>query len=86
MEASSSRTYIASSWTTLTIPLTSTFDDATTEKGKTWISIIKPLTRNNLPGFFHGIWGRVKESPEVVWLVTGIPNSINQILFTKLMP
>ncbi|KAG9229721.1 hypothetical protein BJ875DRAFT_181194 [Amylocarpus encephaloides] len=65
------RPFIASSWTTLTLPLTSTFDDPSTEEGKKWISIIKPLTRNNLPGFLHGIWGRVTETPETAWLVTG---------------
>jgi hypothetical protein len=65
------RKYIASSWTTLTIPLTNTFEDKSTEEGKKWISTIKPLTRTNLSGFFHAIWGRLTETPEVVWLVTG---------------
>ncbi|KAF4633312.1 hypothetical protein G7Y89_g4805 [Cudoniella acicularis] len=71
----SPRKFIASSWTTLTIPLTSTFSDDETEEGKAWTTIIKPLTRENLPGFLHGIWGRVTETPEVIWLVTGWKSS-----------
>jgi hypothetical protein len=73
--------YIASSWTTLTIPLTSTFEDESTEEGKKWISIIKPLTRTDLPGFLHGIWGRITETPEVVWLATG--NNSILLIFSK---
>ena len=65
------RKYIVASWTTLKIHTSSTFEDDETEDGKKWISIIKPLTREKQPGFLHGIWGRVTESPEDVWLVTG---------------
>ena len=65
------REYIVASWTTLNIPLSSTFEDAETEEGKKWSSIIRPLTSDKQPGFLHGIWGRVIESPEDVRLVTG---------------
>jgi hypothetical protein len=63
---------IVASWTTLRIPKSSTFDTRNTEDGRTWLSIIRPMTRSKQPGFLHGIFGRVVESPQTVWLVTGM--------------
>jgi hypothetical protein len=66
------RRYTVASWTTLNIPKSSTFDTRNTEDGRTWFSIIRPMTRSKQPGFLHGSFGRVVESPHTVWLVTGM--------------
>jgi hypothetical protein len=63
--------YVIASWTTLEIPKSSTFDTRNTEDGRTWLSIIRPMTRSKQSGFLHGIFGRIIESPQTVWLVTG---------------
>jgi hypothetical protein len=70
-ENSEEKSYVVASWTTLQVPKSSTFDTRNTEDGRTWLSIIKPMTRSKQTGFLHGIFGRVIESPQTVWLVTG---------------
>ncbi|KAF7877183.1 hypothetical protein EAF04_000868 [Stromatinia cepivora] len=58
------------SWTVLQIPINRNLSDGKTEDGKKWLEIIKPLTKESQPGFEHGVWGRLIERPEEVWLVT----------------
>ncbi|TVY13275.1 hypothetical protein LARI1_G008482 [Lachnellula arida] len=65
------RKYIVASWTTLTIPISTTIEKAKTPYGKKWLSLMRPMRRQQQPDFFHGLWGRVVESPETVWFVTG---------------
>ncbi|EPE31327.1 hypothetical protein GLAREA_12630 [Glarea lozoyensis ATCC 20868] len=66
---------VVASWTTLQVPKSSTFDTRNTEDGRTWLSIIRPMTRSKQPGFLHGIFGRVVESMQTVWLVTAWESS-----------
>ncbi|TGO52334.1 hypothetical protein BCON_0143g00160 [Botryotinia convoluta] len=55
------------SWIVIQIPVDKTISDSKSEEGKKWLEIIKPLTK----GFEHGVWSRLIERPEEVWLITG---------------
>ncbi|ESZ91947.1 hypothetical protein SBOR_7692 [Sclerotinia borealis F-4128] len=66
-----SRMTAPTSWTVLQIPINRTLSKSKSEDGKKWLEIIKPLTKESQPGFEHGVWGRLIERPEEVWLVTG---------------
>ncbi|KAI9640395.1 hypothetical protein NHQ30_011140 [Ciborinia camelliae] len=59
------------SWTILQIPVTRTLSNKKTEDGQKWLEIIKPLTKESQPGFEHGVWARLMERPDEVWIVTG---------------
>lgn len=65
------QTTAPSSWTVIQIPVDRTLSDSNSEDGKKWLEIIRPLTQESQPGFLHGVWGRLIERPEEVWLVTG---------------
>ncbi|KAF7959481.1 hypothetical protein EAE96_001097 [Botrytis aclada] len=58
------------SWISIQIPVDKTISDSKSEEGKKWLEIIRPLTKDSQPGFEHGVWGRLIERPEEVWLVT----------------
>ncbi|TGO28125.1 hypothetical protein BPAE_0032g00680 [Botrytis paeoniae] len=58
-------------WIAIQIPVNKNISDSKSEEGKKWLEIIKPLTKDSQPGFEHGVWGRLIERPEEVWLITG---------------
>ncbi|TGO66815.1 hypothetical protein BOTNAR_0053g00080 [Botryotinia narcissicola] len=58
------------SWIAIQIPVDKNISDSKSEEGKKWLEIIKPLTKDSQPDFEHGVWGRLIERPEEVWLVT----------------
>lgn len=59
------------SWIVIQIPVDKIISDSKSEEGKKWLEIIKPLAKESQPGFEHGVWGRLIEQPEEVWLITG---------------
>ncbi|TGO36869.1 hypothetical protein BHYA_0112g00080 [Botrytis hyacinthi] len=59
------------SWIAIQIPVDKNISDSKSQEGKKWLEIIKPLTKESQAGFEHGVWGRLIERPEEVWLITG---------------
>ncbi|KAF7885549.1 uncharacterized protein EAF02_004058 [Botrytis sinoallii] len=59
------------SWIAIQIPVNKHISDSKSEEGKKWLEIIKPLTKELQPDFEHGVWGRLIERPNEVWLITG---------------
>ncbi|KAM0127572.1 hypothetical protein ACHAO1_009450 [Botrytis cinerea] len=59
------------SWIVIQIPVDKIISDSKSEEGKKWLEIIKPLAKESQLGFEHGVWGRLIEQPEEIWLITG---------------
>ncbi|CAD6446049.1 3c84e128-f1de-43d7-801a-cfc28ad50328-CDS [Sclerotinia trifoliorum] len=58
------------SWTVLHTSINRNLSDNKTEDVQKWLEIIKPVTKVCQPGLEHGVWVRLIELGEEVWLVT----------------
>jgi len=62
---------VPTSWTELHIPLSKTIEDEKSEDGKKWYSLTTYHNPEKTPGFRISCFGRVTETPEKVWYITG---------------
>jgi len=57
-------------WTKLTFPQCRTIENASSQDGKKW-RLASNISKSSWPGYRGQCYGRVLESPETVWHITG---------------